>query len=156
MQKTVVVYVSRTGHSRALAEQVAELLGTVASEIVDKVDRRGLFGYLRTGSQAMRHLSTPIDDPKVNLSSADTIVLVQPTWASSAAPPLRTWLRAHEPELKGKKLGLLVSNMSSPGERLRAGFEREFGPVASFAVVKQRSDETTRSKVVDDFVAPLR
>lgn len=156
MPKRVVVYVSRSGHSRALAENVATLLDCTASEIVDKENRRGLFGFLRTGSQSMRGIATPIDDPNVDLSEAETVVLVQPTWASSATPPLRTWLQAHKAELAGKKIALLVSNWSSPGEKLKTGFETEFGPLTSFAVVKQRSDDATRTRILDDFVTPLR
>lgn len=156
MQNTVVVYVSKAGHSRALAEKVATLLGCTASEIVDKVNRHGLLGFLRTGRQAVQGRSTPIDDPNVDLSAADSVVLVEPTWASNAAPPLRTWLRGHAPELAGKKVALLISNWKSPGELLKTRFESEFGRLTSFAVVHQRADETERSKILDDFVTPLR
>ena len=156
MKKAVVVYVSRTGHARALAEQVAGLLGGAASEIVDKENRRGLMGFLRTGRQAMKGMATPIDDPNVDLSQSETVVLVEPTWASSAAPPLRTWLQAHRAELAGKKMALLVSNWSSPGEKLKTEFEAEFGRLTSFAVVKQHSDDATRARILDDFVTLLK
>lgn len=92
----------------------------------------------------------------VDLSKADAVVLVQPTWASNATPPLRTWLRAHQTELTGRRLALLVSNWSSPGDKLRTRFEGEFGPVTSFAVVHQRVSEIARAKILGDFVAPLR
>jgi len=44
MSNARVVYVTRTGHARALAEEVAKLVGVTARQIVDKVARRGLIG----------------------------------------------------------------------------------------------------------------
>jgi hypothetical protein len=156
MLGTRIIYISRTGRSRALAQAVATRLGEAAFEIIDKVNRKGLFGYLRSGRQAMRRMATPIGDPAVDLVTAGTVILVQPIWASAVVPPLRTWLQAHKQELIKKKLGLLASNIGSPGDRLRANFEREFGPLASFAVIPQRSSEEAKSKAISAFLAGLQ
>jgi flavodoxin len=150
-----IVYVSRTGHSRALAQEVAAQLGETACEIIDKVDRRGLIGYLRSGRQAMRKMATPIGDPGVDLAGAGAVILVQPIWASAVVPPLRSWLQAHKQDLAGKKLGLLASNMGSPAARLKMNFEQEFGPLVAFGVIPQRSSPEAKSKAVAVFLKSL-
>lgn len=114
MSDTVIVYVTRDGYSRALAEELGRLVGAPAAEIGDEVKRRGFFGYMRSGFQAAARKATPIRDPGVELSRAKRVVLVQPVWASAVCPPLRTWLRAHRPELAGKRIGLVASEKGKP------------------------------------------
>ena len=152
----VVLYITRSGHSKKLAEMLSRELGAVLYEIGDTVDRRGLIGYLRTGYQASTKKATAIKDPGVDLKGIDTVVLVQPIWASGVCPPVRTWLLAHQSELKGKKIALLASNLGSPAERLKANFESEFGPLAAFDVIPQREAEENKATRVAAFVKSLK
>jgi len=156
MSNIRIVYVTRTGHARALAEEVAELVGGTASRIVDKVDRGGLIGYIKAARQAVRRMATPIEDPNVDLAGADVVVLIQPVWAWSVTPPMRSWLQAHKAELVGKKLGFLATNGGSLGEPLKRKFEREFGRLTAFAVIHEREGEAKRSDAITVFVAALR
>jgi hypothetical protein len=71
-------------------------------------------------------------------------------------PPLRSWIKAHKAELKGKKIGLFVTARASPGEPIRVKFEAEFGPLAAFALVLQKDDESSREHAVEKFVAALK
>jgi hypothetical protein len=156
MSGTRVLYVTRTGHARALAEEAARLVGAAAVEIGDGVARRGVIGFIKSGRQAAQGAATPIVDPGIDLSGADAVILAQPVWAGSVCPPLRSWLRAHGAELAGKKLGLLASNMGSPGEPLKVKFEKEFGKLASFAVIPQRLGAASRTRAIEAFVNALK
>lgn len=159
MSETIVLYVSRNGHSRALALDLGLRLGAEVREIGDLVKREGLFGWLKSGRQAAAGLATPIRDPGADLSKVKTVVLVQPVWASALCPPLRSWLVAHAGELAGKRAALLCSDYGTPASVLREKFDAEFkssiGPLAACAVVMQKADETSRKKSVDGFVAEL-
>jgi flavodoxin len=160
MSDIIVLYATRGGHSRALARDLAASLGAVVLEIGDLVNRKGLFGWLKSGRQAAMRLATPITDPKVDLNSAKTIVLVQPVWASAICPPIRTWLRAHSKELCGKRLALLFSDYSTPAAVLLSAYESEFsadlGKPAACAMISQKLDEPARSKALGDFAAELK
>jgi len=101
-------------------------------------------------------MATPIEDPNVDLAGAEVVVLVQPVWAWSVTPPMRSWLQAHKAELEGKKLGFLATNGGSPGEPLKRKFEKEFGKLAAFAVIHQRDSEAKRSDVIAAFVVALK
>ena len=149
MAKSAVVYVTRTGHSRALAEAVAARLGAKAHEIVDLVPRNGKLRYFWAGGQASMGMATPIKDPEVDLSEAESVVLVEPVWASSVCPPLRTWLKAHMAELAGKKIALLVSNLGSEGEPIKAKFEAEFTPLAAFACIHEKDPQPEKDAAID-------
>ena len=159
MSDTTVLYVSRDGHSRALAEELGKKLGVEALEIVDLVKRKGLIGWIRSGRQASSGAATPIREPKVDLSSVKTVVLVQPVWASAVCPPMRSYLRAHAKVLAGKRVAVLASAYGTPSAVIRAKFEGEFGAeigrLAACAVVLQKDDEAARRRTVETFVAEL-
>jgi hypothetical protein len=158
MRDSLVLFVTRDGHSRALALDLGARLGSEAREIGDLVGRKGLFGFLRSGAQASRGAATPISDPQVDLSSVRTVVLVQPVWASAICPPIRSYLRAHSGELAGKRIGLFASAASTRVSDFRAKFELEFGaslPLAACAVVNKRDDLAARERILADFVAEL-
>lgn len=155
MSGTVVLYVTRTGNSKALAEAAAARLGAKAREIVDLVPRKGFFGFMKSGMQASKGISTPIRDPEVDLSAASAVLLVQPVWASAVCPPLRTWLKAHGAELAGKKLALIASNKGSEGAPLRAKFEAEFGQLAAFECVQERQPPAEKDAALDRLATAL-
>jgi flavodoxin len=155
MSSTLVVYVTRTGHARALAETIAKNIGAKTHEIVDLVNRRGIFGYLKSGAQAARNKATPIKEEPVDLTKMDTIILVQPVWAGSVCPPIRTWLNTHKAEISGKRIAVLATNLGSPGEPLKAKYEAEFGQLAAFAILRQAVTGSEREERIKAFLGQL-
>lgn len=155
MGKTVVLYVTRTGNCRTLAARVAEARGTQALEIVDLIDRSGRLGFAKAGASSARKEASPITDPGADLSGADTVVLVQPMWAFSVCPPLRTWLEAHKGELEGKRLGLLISHLGTSPEALRTKFEKEFRGLDAFTAISERLSREEKDRKLADFLAAL-
>ncbi len=159
MSNICVVYVTRDGHSRALAQDISSKTGSEIYEIVDGTNRKGFIGYMNTGRQSMKGITTPIVDPNIALERFDHVVFVQPTWAGSVPPPIRTWFSLHGKELAGKKCSLLVSNKGSAGEPIRAKFEDEFGAMigrlTAFAVVRENLTTEEKSHIVSEFVAEM-
>jgi flavodoxin len=155
MAKGMIVYVTRTGNCRKLAEQTAKETGFPVHEIQDLVNRKGLFGWLKAGFQASTGVASPIKEAELNLAGLDTIILVYPVWASSVCPPVRTWLRLHQKELQDKRIGLIASNLGSPGDRVRAAFEREFYPLQAFTVIQEREPEGEKLQKIRTFTETL-
>ncbi|HUW69135.1 MAG TPA: hypothetical protein VMX33_02780 [bacterium] len=155
MSKTAGVYVTRTGNARGIAESLASRLRTEARVIEDKVNRAGIWGYLRAGYQASTKKATHIGDPDIDLSKHDSVVIVQPIWASGIVPPLRSWLQKHASELRNKKLGLITVCKGSDAGPVKAAFEKEFMPLTAFGELKEKDDEATRSAVFDHLVRAL-
>jgi len=156
---TLVFFVTRDGHSRELASRIGERLKAPVHEIKDLVKRKGFIGYMRTGAQASMKMATPIAETGVELEGVKLVVLVQPVWAASLCPPLRSWLIANRDHLRGARLALLVSCQISPPSRIQAKYDSEFGqafgPLAALAVVHQNLSEPERSRIINDFAAAL-
>jgi flavodoxin len=101
-RSVLVVYFSRTGHTRVLAEGIARALGGDLEEIRDRTDRSGMAGYLRSGLETILGVSAEIDRPRHDPSRYDVVVVGGPVWNMSVSTPVRTYLwleRDHLPAL---------------------------------------------------------
>ncbi len=161
MSATVVLFVTRDGHTRELARELGALLKADVLEIRDLVNRRGFFGWLRSGRQASLLAATPIEAPSLDLGKIGTVVLAQPVWASAICPPIRTWLASNAKALAGKRIALLASAYGTPAEVLRAKFDSEFGAsigkLAACAVVARKGGDAAPSPgpALERFAAEL-
>jgi flavodoxin len=98
-KKILLVYYSRSGTTRKFATAVAARLKCDTEEIQDVRSRKGLFGWLRSGREAMRKVLPPIREMTRDPTAYDLVVVGSPVWASTMASPVRTWLDEHKREL---------------------------------------------------------
>ncbi len=155
MSDTVIVFVTRTGNSRILATKLGAIIGAPVYEIVDLANRKGAFRFMLGGAQASRKGVSPIVDPQVPLKGIQTLILVQPVWASNLCPPLRTWLNGHRSELYGVRLALLASHMGSPPERFRSNVEKELGKLESVMCIRESLDFESKTAALGDFASSI-
>lgn len=154
MNKPIIVYTSRTGHARALAEKLGALLSARVHEVIDRVNRKGFFGFLLSGFQAFTKKATPIDEAAIELSQYDSIIIVIPVWASNMVPPMRTWLKQHMSELAGKPIAVLATCKGSDGESYTNIIKAEFPQVISCKVCYE--SETDIESFLKNFIAQLQ
>ena len=69
--RALVVFYSRSGGTRRVAEAIAAGLGADLEEIGDATDRGGVLGYLRCAAEALLGASTEIDRPAKDPASYD-------------------------------------------------------------------------------------
>ena len=91
--KTLVVYYSRTGKTRFVAEKMASELKADIEEVVDLKNRSGRFGFLRAGYDATRGNETKIWETKKSPSDFELIVVGTPVWNSRPASAISTYLK---------------------------------------------------------------
>jgi flavodoxin len=108
--KTLLVYYTRTGNSKFAAETVAAEVGADVEEVVDLKNRKGRLAFLSAGRDAMQGKLTEIAETKRNPLDYDLIVIVQPVWAGSPTPAIRTYLKKND--LSGKKVALFFTDAS--------------------------------------------
>ena len=99
-RRILVVYYSLTGTTRRLGQAMADSLGADVEEIVDKKNRRGLFGFLGAGRDALTRRLTPIGDPERNPADYDLVAIGTPVWAGRMASPVRSYLDRQRGRLK--------------------------------------------------------
>ena len=94
MHDILCIYFSRSGNTRAAAEQIAAALDAELAEITDAQDRSGLKGYFRSGLDAMRRTVQPIDPLQTERPLTDyrLVILASPVWAGRCASPVKSFL----------------------------------------------------------------
>lgn len=99
MARILVVFYSRTGTTRRVAEQIATALDAHVLAIEEPRRRHGLFGYLRCVREAVRGRLPPILPPTQNPADYDLVVLGSPVWAGHVSSPMRSFLQGYRSTL---------------------------------------------------------
>lgn len=113
MHDILCIYFSRSGNTRAAAEQIAAALDAELAEITDAQDRSGLKGYFRSGLDAMRRTVQPIDPLQTERPLTDyrLVILASPVWAGRCASPVRALLKKRGGELP--RVGYVLTRAGS-------------------------------------------
>ncbi len=93
---SLVIYYSRSGNTRAVAEKLAGKLDADLEAIVCDRYSNGWLGYARAGYDSLRKALPEIVPIKANLAAYDILVLGSPIWTSYPATPVRSFLAQHE------------------------------------------------------------
>lgn len=94
----LVVYYSRTGTTRRIAEMLAAELGADIEPIREQgadVSRAGARGYLRSLIDALCRRRVIIIPALHDASRYELVVVGSPVWASHASAPALAWLAEH-------------------------------------------------------------
>ena len=106
--KTLVVYYSRTGKTRFVAEKVASELKADIEEVIDLKNRSGRFGFLRAGYDATRGNETEIGKTYKSPSDFELIVVGTPIWNGRPASAIRAYLKLND--FAGKKVAVFFTS----------------------------------------------
>jgi flavodoxin len=90
--RILIVYYSRTGNTKKVAEDLVKALGCDVERIIDTKKRTGPLGYLFAGRDAGKSSLTKIEEPKRDPSSYDLVLIGTPVWNDSVSTPIRTYL----------------------------------------------------------------
>ena len=122
--KTLIVYYSRTGTTRRVAEELKTMLSADLDEIKDHKGRGGPLGFLQSGMEAKSSATPKIDDPTVDPSGYDLVVVGTPVWANCMSSPVRTYLTQEKGKLR--RVAFLCTS-GDASEQAFAGMEELAG-----------------------------
>ncbi len=133
-KKILVVFYSRTGTTRKIAQEISNTLSCDIEEIVDLKSRAGIKGFMVGGKDAMRRNLTEIKPVERTPSDYDIVIIGTPVWASNMTPAIRTYITYNRNKFKD------IAFFCTTGG---TGIERTFiemevacdkKPIATFAV----------------------
>jgi len=107
VEKTLVIYYSRTGKTKLISETLKKHLNADLLEIKDLKDREGTWGYLTAAFDAIFNRHTPIEPEKIDFSSYQSIVVASPVWNWKISTPIHTFFDANK--FDGKKVVLITN-----------------------------------------------
>ncbi|MGO9397165.1 MAG: flavodoxin family protein [Xanthobacteraceae bacterium] len=97
--KILLVFYSRSGTTRAVAQALADALRCDTEEIVVNKSRAGLVGIVRSLGEAIRHQPAQIKPTRFDASSYDLVIVGTPVWAWSVSSPVRAYLINNKSDL---------------------------------------------------------
>ena len=137
--KALVVYYSRTGNTRKVAEAIAAVCGGDLEEVVEVGPRRmGIVGWLRAGRDAMKKKTVAIEAPRRRPRDYDVVFVGSPVWSWALAPAVRSYLEAAD---IGSRPIALFCTMGGVGDSGAFASMRELVPAAKVVgelAVKER------------------
>jgi len=104
MSNILILYYSRTGKSRWVAQELGSLLAADVEEIREKKKRSGVLGFIGGIKDSL--LKRPAELANEPSTQGRTvIVLGMPVWANNPPPAVRTYLSRHAgADLTGRKI----------------------------------------------------
>jgi flavodoxin len=155
MAKILIVYYSRTGHARRVAQDLATRCGADLEGIHSPTKRAGMFGFIRSAVEAVRGKLAPIAPATSDVGSYDLVVLGTPVWASHVSSPMRSFVKAHAAEIK--RIAIFCTQGGNGGPKVLAEIAGLCGKNAVATLVLNEADieKTSYAAQLDGFAAAI-
>lgn len=99
-KKILLVYYSRTGITKKVAEEILKSLNCDIEEVVDTKNRAGAIGYIMAGKDATLKSLTQIKETTKNPGDYDMVIIGTPIWAFTMSTPIRTYIEQNKDKFK--------------------------------------------------------
>lgn len=96
----LVVFYSRTGNTKRVAEALAKGLKCDADEILETKGRGGVLGYMGAGMDAKMKRASEIRETSKDPSDYDIAIIGTPIWAWTVSAPVRAYLSKNREKLR--------------------------------------------------------
>ncbi|ERI92414.1 hypothetical protein HMPREF1982_02396 [Clostridiales bacterium oral taxon 876 str. F0540] len=136
-----VVYFSRTGTSKRVANKIADKLSCETVEINDYMNWKGLIGFIKGGYYASRNKEIEIS-LSGSVENSDEIVLVTPLWAGGPAPAVMSFLK----KFPSDKVHLVVTSKGSTIKNHSSGYK------SVTSIVRSNNNEDS---AIEDLISNL-
>jgi len=156
MGRTLVVYYSRDGHTRAIAREIADACGAEIDEIVDRTGRTGPLGYLRSALEALLGIRAPIKRAHHAPKPGDLLVIGTPIWFWNLSSPVRSYLQAHRASLD--RVAFFCTFGGSGHEKVLHDMQAlcQVEPVATLALTERQCAPAAHRAELAAFVRALQ
>lgn len=124
-----VVYFTRSGNSKRIAEKIAGKLSCDIIQITDNMNWIGVFGFLKGGYYSSKNKDVEIKTSK-NIEAYDELVVVSPLWAGGVVPAVKVFLKT----VPQDKVNLVITSSGS-NIKNRSGYK------SVSDIVKSRNNE---------------
>jgi len=103
-----VVYFTRTGNCKRIAEKISKKLECEMIQVTDNKKWSGVSGFMRGGFYSTMNRKVEIETSK-KIEDYDELVVISPLWASGITPAIKKFLETVPME----KVNLVISSSGS-------------------------------------------
>jgi flavodoxin len=157
IMKILVAYYSKTGNTERAAREIASKLGADIEKIIDKNNRKGIFGFIFGGRDAMKKRITEIETAVKKPADYDLTIIGTPVWASSMTPAARTYIDKNKGNLK--QWAFFITSGNTEPESMVSEIEMISGKKAIAHVgfnAEELKKEEVYNKKMDGFIEAIK
>ena len=161
LEKTLIVYYSRTGNTRAVCEALGQELSADIVEVKDLKNRMSTFGIIGGMLRTLLGMRTKIFPEKIDMTDYSNVILSAPIWAAKVPPAMRTAIYMNG--FMDKKVVMLVTCDSFYAEKyqdkMKKLVEESVGKVSAFYQIHAMEEkgkekvERGKEKMIEDTVS---
>lgn len=154
--KVLIIYYSRSGHTKSIADMIGKRLGAVTEEVVDHRSRKGLWGFFVSGREAYAKKIIPIEKLKNDTLLYDLVIVGSPIWAGTICSPIRSFLKEYKDKIP--RIAFFTTSGGPDTKNLYLEIKQITAqkPVAVINLAKQDIKKQSYLKMVDNFVTSIK
>jgi len=108
--KLLTVYFTRSGNTERVVKKIHESVGGDVELITESINRKGIIGWLKTGSSNTKREVGQIGETQYDPVDYDLVILASPIWAGSISSPMRGYITKNREKLI--RTAVFLSNAS--------------------------------------------
>jgi flavodoxin len=153
--KHLIVYYSRTGTTKRVAQAICLHLQGDCEEVIDTKPRTGIFGYLRAGRDVGAKALTTLQKLQYNPQDYDIVILGSPVWRNSVSTPIRTYISLYKEQFK--YVAFFCTQKSEKRDVLKELRELcDQIPLASLCINEKNVKQNKFQEDVESFIAAVK
>lgn len=159
--KTLILYYSLTGNTKAGCEALQRELGADIMEIKDLRKRSGRWGFFKTAIASLVGKHTKIEPEQADLAGYDNIIIGSPIWTGKLSMAIRTFIDRNR--FDGKKVIIYTTTNALEKEKYKEKsrnlVRKAGGNVVGYYQILAREQvggkkiERTKEQIVEDTIA---
>ena len=154
--KILVVYYSRTGTTKNVAEAISGRLNGCIEEIKDNKNREGIINYMLSGWEAARGKTPEIKEINNSPGKFDLVVIGTPVWAASMASPVRTYINKQKKNIKNYALFCTYKGSGADKTFAKMKNELEKEPKATMDIIDKEINNDSYLNKITEFIKKVK
>ena len=136
--KCLLVFYSRTGTTKKIAESISTEMNCEYEEIIDTKKRKGCFiGFIKSGFAATREKLTIIKTIQKDPELYDVVILGTPIWNKRMTPAIRTYITENKNRFKSVAFFCTLGGRGEPETFESMTKLCEKTPVSTLAIIRK-------------------
>lgn len=156
-KKVIVIYYSRSGNSKLVAENITKELGCDIEEIKSQSDYAGILGYIRALMDVIFKNEPEVGLSKRLINKYDLVIVGGPMWGSSLSSPVRSFLNKYKQQFT--QVAFFLTQGGSVGRNNYFSQAKEsagIDPVAFLTVTEGELKNKTYTNKIARFISELQ
>ena len=155
MKRILIVYYSRDGRNKKIAQDLQRQLKCDIEEIIDLKNRHGWLAWCIAGFDVSYHRPTKIKELAQNPADYDLVIIGAPIWVGDLPPAIYAFINQYQ-----DSLGTVAFYQCFGGggdDKALAKFKAEIGsPLAHFVIRKANLETEEYQRKIDAFVKKIK